>query len=203
MLLDFSRFNLVIRSVGAKIKIEPWSSALGAKGKLQEAWFKVGGIPVDQRSVRTLAKVGGLVGKTTAIDEGTRFKQEYVRLRIACRDVSLVPGSAEGNLGLFIYDFSFEREITEDERKAREKAPVGVEDPEVQPSSKKPRTENNNNLGQTNVRGFNNNSNTTKKVEDNGGRRSHSSLDKIFGYAQSAPGKLSHGKEKASDIETL
>ncbi|RLN04304.1 hypothetical protein C2845_PM13G12270 [Panicum miliaceum] len=63
MLLDFSRFNLVIRSVGAEIKIEPCSSALGAKGKLQEAWFKVGGIPVDQRSVRTLAKVGGLCWK--------------------------------------------------------------------------------------------------------------------------------------------
>jgi hypothetical protein len=29
---------------------------------------------VDQRGLRTIAKVGGLVGKIMAIDENTRFK---------------------------------------------------------------------------------------------------------------------------------
>lgn len=51
------------------MKVEPWSPSVGAKGMLQQAWFRVKDIPPDQRSVRTLAKVGGLVGKVLEIDE--------------------------------------------------------------------------------------------------------------------------------------
>ena len=34
--------------------------------------------PVDQRSVRTIAKVGVLVGKVMAMDKKTRFNIEFV-----------------------------------------------------------------------------------------------------------------------------
>lgn len=51
---------------------------------LQQAWFKVKEIPSDQRSIRTLAKVGGLVGKVMEIDEKTRYRLDYVRMKIAC-----------------------------------------------------------------------------------------------------------------------
>lgn len=71
-------------------------------------------IPDDQRSLITLAKVGGMVGKVTEIDEKTRFGVDYVRLRIACRDITKVPKTTEGVLGLTLYDFSFEREIFEE-----------------------------------------------------------------------------------------
>jgi hypothetical protein len=33
-----------------------------------------------------------------------------VRIKFACRDAMEVPESAEGNLGLYIYDFFYERE---------------------------------------------------------------------------------------------
>lgn len=56
---------------------------------------------IESWSIRTIAKVGGLVGKTQ-----TRF----VRVRIACRDIYEVPDSAEGNLGLNIFDFFYELE---------------------------------------------------------------------------------------------
>jgi hypothetical protein len=79
---------------------------VGAKGKLQQAWFRVIGIPPDQRGVRTIAKVGGLVGKTVAIDDNTRY-HESVRVKIAYKDVNEVPGTVEGTLGLNIYDFFF------------------------------------------------------------------------------------------------
>ena len=82
---------------------------MGAKGVLQSSWFRVSKIPTDQRSIRTLAKVGGLVGKVIEIDEGSRYRYDYVRLRIACRDVSKVPETAEGTLGMYIIDFGFER----------------------------------------------------------------------------------------------
>lgn len=104
---------LGMRTVEAQIVIGPWSPSIGAKGELQHAWFKVSGIPPDQRSLRTIAKVGGLVGKTLEIDEKTRYRNDYVRMRIACRDVTQVPAVAESSLGLFIYDFFFERDKIE------------------------------------------------------------------------------------------
>lgn len=45
------------------------------------------------------------------IDEWSRYRVDYVRLKIACRDVSKVPKSAESGLGMSIFDFGFEREI--------------------------------------------------------------------------------------------
>lgn len=59
-----------------------------------------------------MAKVGGLVGKVLEIDEKTRLL-EYVRMRIACRDVTKVPRKVEGTLGLCLHDFIFEREVHE------------------------------------------------------------------------------------------
>jgi len=102
--------NLNMRN-GAQIKIESWPPSVGAKGVLQTAWFRVRKTPADQRSILTLAKVGGLVGKVMEIDEESRFRYDYVKLKIACRDVSKVPKTTEGTLGLYIVDFEFEREI--------------------------------------------------------------------------------------------
>lgn len=45
------------------------------------------------------------------IDEKTRYRANYVRVKIACRDVHRVPKTAEGSLGLYLYDFTFEREV--------------------------------------------------------------------------------------------
>lgn len=42
---DFSKFNMGIKSANAQITAEPWSSSIGAKGRLQQAWFRVKGIP--------------------------------------------------------------------------------------------------------------------------------------------------------------
>lgn len=70
LLKDWSYFKtLTMRMVEAQIKIEPWTPNVGTKGELQQAWFRVNGIPNDQRSIRTVAKVGGLVGKVMEIDE--------------------------------------------------------------------------------------------------------------------------------------
>lgn len=82
---------------------------------LQQAWFRIKDIPRDQRLVRTIAKVGGLVGKVMEIDERTRFRADYVRVKIACRDVMKVPKTTEGALGLCLHDFIFEREVQEEE----------------------------------------------------------------------------------------
>lgn len=111
MASEWSRIRFLTLKNDAKIMIESWAPSVGIKGVLQSSWFTVGRIPDDQRSIRTLAKVGGLVGKVLEIDEETRFRYDYVRMRIACRDVTRVPRTAEGALGMYVIDFEFEREV--------------------------------------------------------------------------------------------
>jgi hypothetical protein len=67
----------------------------------------------------------------------TRFNRDFVRLKIACRNVELVPRSAEGNLGLFIYDFVFEREVSQEDNLGNMRVAGEVDVPETQPSPKK------------------------------------------------------------------
>jgi hypothetical protein len=132
--------SMALKVVNAQIVVEPWSSSVGAKGELQLGWFRVRGIPSEQRSIKIVAKIRGLVGKTITIDEKTRLKGEYVRMRIACSYVKQVLAKAEGTLGLKIYDFHFEREVLEEHPKEIGKVGVRVEGPAGQPSTKKART---------------------------------------------------------------
>ena len=141
MVHDYSKFKLGVKEGDELMVIEPWKSSMGAKGQLQQAQFKVSGIPIDQRGLRTIAKIGGLVGKTVSIDEQTRFRHDYVRVKIACRDIRQVPPSAECNLGLFIYDFFFELEDTELQEPIPLNTATKVGDHDEHPSSKKMRTE--------------------------------------------------------------
>jgi hypothetical protein len=99
----------------------PWTAPVNAKGKLQQAWFRVKGIPTDQRSIRTVAKAAGLVGKAVVVDEKTRLKNEVVRVKIACRYVVQVPAVAEGSLGMWLYDFFFEREVVDEMQGKKDK----------------------------------------------------------------------------------
>ena len=85
MVWNWSQFKaLAMMSADAQMKVEQWSAKMGAKGVLQQAWFRVKDIPRDQRSIRTIAKVGGLVGKVMEIDEKTRFRADFVRVKITC-----------------------------------------------------------------------------------------------------------------------
>ena len=98
-----------MKYVNAQMKVDFYNASFGAKGELQQAWFRIWKIPTDQRSIRTVAKVGGLVGKVLEIDEKTRFRHDQVRVRIACRDITKVPRSAESTLGIYLHDFIYER----------------------------------------------------------------------------------------------
>jgi hypothetical protein len=44
LIKDWNRFNPIsLRAVKAKVMVEPWNGSVGAKGELQEAWFRVRG----------------------------------------------------------------------------------------------------------------------------------------------------------------
>lgn len=135
MVQEWSYFGIVtMKNVKAQLLIEAWSPSVGAKSVLQQAWFRVKETPSDQRSIRTLAKVGGLVGKVMEIDEKTRFKLDFIRMKIACRDVTRVPRTAEGTLGIYVKDFIFEREIQDDEPVRTLTSGIKVTDPDVHPN---------------------------------------------------------------------
>jgi hypothetical protein len=82
----------------------------------------------------------GLVGKATDINEATITNTEYVRVQIACREVTQVPTMAEGTLGLMIYDF-FEREVEATEGNRMEKVPTKIQESGDPPSPKRHRME--------------------------------------------------------------
>ncbi|PWZ38285.1 hypothetical protein Zm00014a_041421 [Zea mays] len=129
MIGDLGYFRpLGMRTAKAQITIDPWSPAVNAKGSLQKGWFRISGIPMEQRSLVTIAKVGGLVGKVVEVDEKTRLRNEYVRARIACRDVTAVPGVVESAIGMFLYDFFFEREILMEDEEGNAEIEVKVDE---------------------------------------------------------------------------
>lgn len=125
---------LPMECADAQMKVEAWSPYLGAKGMLQQAWFRVHDIPTDQRSVK---KVGGLIRKVMEIDEATRFRYDYVRMRIAYRDITKVLRTAQSTSGMFIHEFTFEREVVVEENQRTLRSAVKVGEKDHQPSTKK------------------------------------------------------------------
>jgi hypothetical protein len=116
LIKDWNRFNPIsLRVVRAKVMVEPWNGSVGAKGELQEAWFRVKGVPYDLRSEETIAYVGSLVGFTRDVDKSTLNRSDFVRIQLAARDVTKVPGVAEGAKIPFLCDFFYEREVVEEQ----------------------------------------------------------------------------------------
>jgi hypothetical protein len=97
MISEWECFNPInMRNVKAKVKVSPWSGAVGAKAELEQAWFQVKGIPNDKGSIPTLAYVGSLVGATVETDDNSLHRIDYVRIKIAAKVVAKVPEVAEG-----------------------------------------------------------------------------------------------------------
>lgn len=70
------------------IKVKKWSGEIGAKGELEQAWFRIKGIAMNKRSTPNIARVCSLVGKAKEIDTINMFKFDYVRAKIRCRNIS-------------------------------------------------------------------------------------------------------------------
>jgi hypothetical protein len=81
MIYEWGGFNPInMRAGKAKIKVSPWSGIVGAKAELEQAWFRVRGIPYDKRSIPTVAYVGSLVGATVEVDEDSMHMADFVRI---------------------------------------------------------------------------------------------------------------------------
>ncbi|KAM0837066.1 hypothetical protein ACQ4PT_061900 [Festuca glaucescens] len=92
----------------ATVRLSTWTASVGAKAALQKAWVKISNIPLDKRCEANVFYAGGLVGVSLDLDASTLHKPKYVKVLIGCRDVELIPASAEGCLGDNFYDFFYE-----------------------------------------------------------------------------------------------
>jgi hypothetical protein len=132
-----------------------------------------------------------LVGKVLEIDETTRFRHDYVRTRIACMDVTVLPRTTQSTLGLFIHEFVYEREVKVDQNKKMLKSGIRVGDKDHESSPKRSRNDDkstqglNTNLGDKCLGKFSRMGND-KDVN-------HSQSDKM---AASAPPKMGSGSSK-------
>lgn len=185
MIKEWNFFPFIaMRFVDAQMKLSTYSSSFGAKGELQQAWFRVWDIPTDQISIRTYARVGGLVGKVLEIDEKTRLRHEYVRMRIACRDITKVPRTAESTLGLYLKDFHFEREVEIDGSERTLNSGIKVTEGDQPPPHKKYKADDNNGKWLDNKGGQ-----SSSKLNTMGADKEYGKQQKVM-ITTSAPSKL-------------
>jgi hypothetical protein len=96
-----------------------------------------------KRSIPTLAYVGSLIRAIREIDKDSLHRTDFIRIKIAVKDVSKVPEVVEGAILPFLYDFYFEREMEWGVPTEKVAIKVGSGRGDFkQPSPKKPRTEN-------------------------------------------------------------
>jgi hypothetical protein len=65
------------------------------------------------REVTRLAYDGSLVGATMEVDFNTLHRSDYVRIKIATKEITKIPDVVEGAIIYFMYDFYYERKVCE------------------------------------------------------------------------------------------
>jgi hypothetical protein len=80
---------------------------------MEEAWFRVKGIPMNFRNRSTMFYAASLVGKPLALDKNFLRSFSYVRVKIGSQDLSLVPNTRIGEIKSGFYEFQYTRELCE------------------------------------------------------------------------------------------
>lgn len=132
--------RMEMKTFDGVLNVVPWTASAGAKAQMQKAWVKISNIPADKRCEATAAYAGSLVGVSLEIDSATLFKPEFCRVLIGCRDVNLIPESAEGVLGDYFYDFFYEVDSVVVGGQPRDRSAISVDSRQA-PSPKRPRIE--------------------------------------------------------------
>lgn len=81
------------------IKLEKWNPALDV------AWFRITNIPFEKISYSNVCMVASKVGLPMEVGKDNLHKNDYVRVKIGCRDVTKVPTSVDGLLDFQFYDY--------------------------------------------------------------------------------------------------
>ena len=89
------------------IKVEKWNPITRSKGPLDVAWFRISNIPFEKRSYSNVCMVASKVGLPLEVHRDSLNKNDFVRVKIGCRDVAKVPTSVDGVLDFHFYDYFF------------------------------------------------------------------------------------------------
>jgi hypothetical protein len=102
--------KLFMRTVpGAIISLEKWAGDIEPISIMQEAWFRIKGIPMKFRNKSTVYYAASLVGKPLALDKNYLRHFAYVRVKIGSQDLTLVPNSRIGEIKKGFYEFQYSR----------------------------------------------------------------------------------------------
>ncbi|KAK1570145.1 hypothetical protein QYE76_027234 [Lolium multiflorum] len=98
---------------GAIISLEKWVGDIQPISRMEEAWFRVKGIPMNFRCNSTVYYAASLVGKPLALDKNFLRNFSYVRVKIGSQDLSLVPNTRIGEIEGGFYELQYTRELCE------------------------------------------------------------------------------------------
>jgi hypothetical protein len=98
---------------GAVIRIVKWNGDIEPISIMEEAWFRIKGIPMKYRCKSTAFYVASMVGRPLALDKNYLRNFSYIRVKIGCQDLSLVPSTHIGEIRKAFFEFQFTRELPE------------------------------------------------------------------------------------------
>jgi hypothetical protein len=98
---------------GAIIRLVKWNGDIAPISYMEEAWFRVTGIPMKYRCKSTAFYVASMVGKPLALDKNYLRNFSYIRVKIGCQDITLVLEKRIGEIRKAFYEFHFTREMPE------------------------------------------------------------------------------------------
>lgn len=96
---------------GAILEITPGVQDVAPVGYLEEAWFRVQGIPMKYRTKKTIFRICAMAGKPIALDTNTVRNFAYVRVKLGCIHVGLAPATRVREIGGAFYEFQYTREV--------------------------------------------------------------------------------------------
>jgi hypothetical protein len=98
---------------GAIIRLLKWTKDIEPIFYMEEAWFRIKGIPMKYRCKSTAFYVATMVGKPLALDKNYLRNFSYIRVKIGCQDITLVPNTRIGEIRKDFFEFQFTREMPE------------------------------------------------------------------------------------------
>jgi hypothetical protein len=76
---------------------------------MEEAWFRIKGIPMKYRNKSTAYYAASMAGLLLDLDMNFLRNFAYVRVKIGCQDLSLAPSSRIGAIKNEFYEFQYTR----------------------------------------------------------------------------------------------
>jgi hypothetical protein len=122
--------KLFMRTVpGAIISLEKWAGDIEPISNMQEAWFRIKGIPMKFRNKSTVFYAASLVGKPLGLDKNYLRHFAYVSVKIGSQDLALVPNSRIAKIKKGFYELQYSRELFDPTSNNGNKSAIPVDNP--------------------------------------------------------------------------